>query len=112
MRTTKHYIVATKERDEAMATLRRILKPGQTVYTILRHVSDSGMSRDIGIVLIQDNLVFHPNYAVASVLDLRMGRSSDSVRVNGCGMDMGFSIVYDLGAALYNDTKAFKHNWL
>lgn len=34
-----------KERDEARARLREILKPGYTVYTVLRHVSASGMSQ-------------------------------------------------------------------
>ena len=34
-----------KERDEARARLREILKPGDTVYTVLRHVSASGMSQ-------------------------------------------------------------------
>ena len=38
------------ERDEAIANLREILKPGDTVYTILRHVSKSGMSRVIDAV--------------------------------------------------------------
>ena len=35
------------ERDQARETLRKYIKPGDTVWTILRHVSRSGMQRRI-----------------------------------------------------------------
>jgi hypothetical protein len=38
-------------RQEAIAQLREWIKPGDTVYTIVRHVSRSGMQRTIGVVL-------------------------------------------------------------
>ena len=45
-------MAATKaEKAEALARLREWLKPGDTVYTILEHVSSSGMSRAIRFVL-------------------------------------------------------------
>src|SRR5688572_7990389 len=40
------------ERDEAAAELRKLLKPGDTVYTILRHRAASGMFRVIDLVII------------------------------------------------------------
>ena len=39
-----------KERDEARERLLEMLRPGDTVHTILRHVSRSGMSRSISPV--------------------------------------------------------------
>lgn len=36
---------------EAIAELRKLLKPGATVYTILRHVSSSGMFRVIDLAI-------------------------------------------------------------
>ena len=91
-----------RERQEAIEKLREWIKPGDTVHTILRHVSKSGMTRDIGIVLIRDDgSTIHPNYAVSRALDMPL--KHDAVRIGGCGMDMGFAIVYDLSYALYGE---------
>lgn len=42
------------EKDEAAERLREILKPGDTVYCILRHVSRSGMQRRISLYTLHD----------------------------------------------------------
>lgn len=90
-----------QERDEAIAKLREWIKPGDTVYTILRNVSRSGMQREIGIVLMKpDGVVLHPNWSVAKALGYRLGKR-DGVIVGGCGMDMGFEIVYNLSRVLF-----------
>ncbi len=115
------------EREEAIERLREWIKPGDTVYTILRHVSRSGMQREIGIVIFHDGCDLHPNNAVAKALGLRQGKR-DGVIIGGCGMDMGFEIVYRLGRAMWpNGTPephgardpmdcsggyALKHRWL
>jgi hypothetical protein len=96
------------EREEQLAKLREWLKPGDTVHTILDHVSSSGMSRDIRLVLIKadDNgqpYTLHPNHAAAVILGMPRARRGDGLRVTGCGMDMGFHIVYTLSAALFPD---------
>jgi len=39
------------ERTEAIAKLRKMLKPGMTVHTVLRHVSGSGMTRRISCII-------------------------------------------------------------
>lgn len=101
---------AQAERDEALADLRKWIKPGDTVYTILDHVSASGMSRAIRVVVPytrEDGTIdhVHPNWAVGRVLGLRHykrnGREQDALVVGGCGMDMGFHLVYELSYALY-----------
>lgn len=91
------------EKDEARARLLAWLKPGDAVHTILRHCSRSGMSREIGVVLLPRkgrDYVLHPNHAVAVLLGERRGKR-DGVIVGGCGMDMGFHIVYSLSQALF-----------
>ncbi len=103
------------EKTEALAKLREWLPKGSTVYTILRNVSRSGMSRDIGLVVMQQDdsgkpYFIHPNHAVSVVLGLSLKR--DAVRVGGCGMDMGFHIASSLSRALYGDDYAIKHEWL
>lgn len=103
------------EKTEALANLREWLPKGSTVYTILRGVSRSGISRDIGLVILcadESGKPFfrHPNHAAATVLGLSLKR--DAMRVIGCGMDMGFHIVSTLSRALYGDDYAIKHEWL
>lgn len=100
------------ERTDQLTRLREWIKPGDTVYTILDHVSSSGMSRAIRVVVPytrDDGSIdhLHPNYAVGLVLGLRRwkrnGREQDALIIGGCGMDMGFQLVYLLSHALYPD---------
>lgn len=97
------------ERDEAIAKLREWIKPGDTVYTVLDHVSRSGMSRNIRVVLMESKdgrvVDLHPNWAVGKALGLRHakrnGYEQDALVVGGCGMDMGFHVVNSLSYRLY-----------
>ncbi len=105
--------VSKAERERCLAELRKMLKPGDTVFTILDHVSSSGMSRDIRIVVMKDGCDLHPNYLVSQVIGvpqaMRKGRRQDGLRMSGCGMDMGFEIVYQLGMALWPDGTPAPH---
>ena len=96
MRTTP------SEKDAALANLREMLPPSSTVYTILRHVSRSGMQREISLVVMRNGEPRNITYLAARVLDYRIGKR-DGLVVGGCGMDMGFHIVHNLGYALYPD---------
>ena len=87
------------EREEARKELLTILKPGDTVYCILRHVSRSGMQREIS--LYTEGMVSLDHYA-ERVLQMRRGKR-DGLVVSGCGMDMGMHIVMNLGYVLFPD---------
>ena len=149
------------ERDEARAELRKLVKPGQTIYTILRHCSASGMMRVIDLVIplkrydneypaLPVELQTYPGqkdfdatpkkkfkgvylrsigYLAAKATESTWDRDRQGVKRGGCGMDMGFNLVYSLGNALWpNGTKkphstrngepdtnggyALKHSWL
>ncbi len=97
---------AEQERTKAVAQMREWLKPGDTAYTIVEHVSRSGMSREIRTVLLKPaegngHIVdLHPNYFIAKVLGCRQGKH-DGCIVGGCGMDMGFHLIYNLSFSLY-----------
>ncbi|ARK07586.1 hypothetical protein LAV_00211 [Sphingobium phage Lacusarx] len=119
---------------EAIATLRKLIKPGQKVYCQLQgKPSSSGMSRTINLLIVAPvydltyplkpaEIAKYPgerDYEAKPVKKLRgheirpigytasiaMGRTWDSdkqgIRIGGCGMDMGFSLVYDLGNTLW-----------
>lgn len=75
------------------------LTPGTTIYTILRHVSQSGMARDIDIFIMGNDGPIMVTYIAKELLGLRWGKSQ-GVRMRGCGMDMGFALVYDLSREL------------
>lgn len=91
------------ERDEAIATLRETLKPGDTVTCVLRHVSRSGMSRLIDFYLIRDSETSRLTWSIARALDMTYDRNREALRVGGCGMDMGFHVVYNLSRVLFKD---------
>lgn len=92
------------EREEAVAELRKILKPGDTVFTVLRKVSSSGMSRQIDVYVIKNN---RPRYLTGWVAKACGYRRADQghgpLQVGGAGMDMGFSVVYNLSSAVFRN---------
>ena len=110
------------DRKEAIESLRESLKPGDTVYTVLRHVSRSGMSRTISAhIFTIDNsrvdmnaldqgespsnliLPLWLSYNVAKAIDSPFDRNREGVKMAGCGMDMGFALVYALSRVLWPD---------
>jgi hypothetical protein len=117
--TTKASDKKEQEKQEQKARLREWMPEGSTVYTILRHVSASGMSRDISLVvpwIDESGKVgfIHPNYGAAKILGDRLvsKNGSDAIRIGGCGMDMGFHLVYSLSHALYGNGYALNQSWL
>ena len=106
-----------KEIQERKDFLLSILHPGDTVYTILRHVSQSGMRRVIGIIIPivrEDGKIefYSPNYAAGLVTGYSMSKDHDGLVLNGCGMDMGFHLVYNLSQALFGNGYTLKQSWL
>lgn len=94
-----------KEREEAVARLREWLKPGDTVYTHVQHVSRSGMSRVIQAYFMENNEPRWIGYNVAKAIGEPYDEKREGVKIGGCGMDMGFQLVYLLSHALYHEYK-------
>lgn len=96
-----------EEQAAAKARLLEVVKPGDTIYTILRHRSSSGMSRVIDLKVIAKDTkeseprIMHIGYNAAIVLGLSYDTDREGVKVGGCGMDMGFHLVYSLGSLLF-----------
>ena len=115
--------VSKPEREEQLERLRKWFPKGSTVYTILRHVSRSGMQRTIGVVALippnsksalkeRDIDIRHPNYATSIVCGMLEDRQRSGVKINGTGMDMGFEVAYRIGQAIHGDGYALSHQWL
>lgn len=90
------------EQQAACAILRSILAPGDTVYGLVRHVARSGMSRTIDFYAAQDGGLRYLSGYVATALDYRRA-DSGALKVSGCGTDMIFHTVYNLGSVLWPD---------
>ena len=89
------------EQAEWAEKLRRILKPGDTVDTVLRHVSRSGMSRRIDLYARTENGPMFITGMAAAAMGMRWDRNKGGIVVGGCGMDMGFHLVYNLSYTLW-----------
>ncbi len=86
-------------------------------YTILKSVSASGMSRTMKVVTYDDGRVLDITWwvsLVSGVGTLTEKNGQRVVRVGGCGMDIGFHLIYSLGVALYGLEGGYKikHEWL
>jgi hypothetical protein len=98
------------ERNEYVTKLRETLKPGDTLHTVLRSVSRTGTSRVIDIYhfyvdpqtgeVQKDWLSYWIAKACGFTFQDQRGKP-EGIKISGCGMDIGFSIVYDLGRTLY-----------
>jgi len=90
-----------QEKQEAIIRLREELKPGDTIYTINRHVSRSGMMRHISCFIVgDDKKICEIDWLIART-GLFKRAKDDGLIVGGCGMDMHYHIVYELGRVLY-----------
>ena len=99
------------EEAEALADLRKRVKPGDTIFCVLRHVSRSGMMRVISFYEQRtDKELRMIDYSMGILLDHTRVPRGDGLRVGGCGMDMGFHMVYNLGRTLFPKGGSLKHS--
>ena len=110
---------AQQEKEDARASLLSILESQKTptLYTSLKHVSSSGMSRDMKVLAVVDGQIRDVTWYVSKIIGTLKERNGQRViRVGGCGMDMGFHVVYTVSAVLYGyeERGAYKirHEWI
>jgi len=97
------------DRNEALTQLRKIFararkgSPRLDVYTMITHVSRSGMSRHVRVFCVRDGRIVELTGYVARALNYPRARGSQwDIVVGGCGFDAGHQVVYDLSWALYH----------
>lgn len=92
-------------RDYCRAKLLDLIVPNTTVYTVLRHCSASGMQRRISLFVVEGGAVRtirKIDVLAADLLRVKL-TAKEGIPTTGCGMDMGFELVYRLGSALWPD---------
>ena len=107
-----------QDKAESIERLRSMMDVGNTIYTVLRHVSSSGMTRYIDLYVIKDNRPLRITWSAAQALGWTYDSQRESLKVTGCGMDMGFHTVYSLARVIYNGKVdgdagySLQHNWM
>ena len=94
------------EKKESIEALKKLIGRNYKVYTSCDHVSASGMTRNISCYIAKGGDIIDITWHVARVLEYKRNRDNGGMVVRGCGMDMGFSVVYNLSCAMYPRTKS------
>lgn len=78
------------------------------IYTKLNHVSNSGMYRAISVYIVVDGSICKLDYYLTKIApkSFRFDQRHGGIKSSGCGMDMGFELVYRMFS--YLDDKQFK----
>ena len=109
-KTSKKAQKALEIEDAKKQLLAHYVSEGSTVYTVLRSVSSSGMSRTLSLKVAKDGKILDLTYYAGTVLDWPIVEvnGSRALRVGGCGMDMGFHTVYTLSSILFREEGSTK----
>lgn len=97
--------VSKARHAECRARLLELLQPGDTIFATVTHVSRSGMSRTIDFHVFRGDARNPMRWWLTPFIGDLLAHSwnDDGVRVTGCGMDMAFHLVYNVGATLWPD---------
>lgn len=92
----------TKDQIEtARESILRVLKPGDTIHSIVTFVSRDGMSRRIRFFVPRENgVIVDLTSRMATLIGARVHKDSDALIIGGAGMNMAFHAVYSLGRRL------------
>jgi hypothetical protein len=106
------------EKQQAIDSLKNIfaLMPPEkrVIYTVLRSVSKSGMSQTIDFFTIDNDRPRHLSGLIKMALGYKFGKNGGLV-VGGCGMDMGFHVVYTVSSVLHGGARGgyeIHHEWV
>ena len=90
-----------EELNEVRREVKRMIKPGDTIYTILRHCSSNGMNRRISLIAIVNGKPVSLDWYAEKLGIANRSRNHEGLTVSGCGMDMGFHLVYNFASVMY-----------
>ena len=71
-----------------------------TIHIIFKNVSRSGMLRRVETFIIKDNELYFINYLIEQMTTYKRD-SEGLIKLYGCGMDMGFDLVYNFSSILF-----------
>lgn len=99
---------------EAKASAIAFIGDAKTISTIVRTVSASGMSRTMSAYIVKNGEIACIDHHITALKagSARAARNGVGFTVSGCGMDMGFHVVYSLSQTLYGKSDTLKQTWI
>jgi hypothetical protein len=93
----------TKNKDylNSEKYLKKLFARNTRVYTSIKRVSSSGMSRHIKVMVARKDRIIDITWHVGHITGYNLNKDTWALVVGGCGMDMGFHLIYSLSCALY-----------
>ena len=85
-------------KDKAIEVLKNYVKEGDSLFTTLNHVSQSGMMRHISVIAIDDNKPINLTRFVSVALDWKEGKKQDWRRRKSRWLWNGYGFPLDLYA--------------
>jgi len=86
--------------NESKSYLKKLFTVNKIIYCKLDHVSQSGMTRHISFYVARKNRIIDISLHISNVTKHKRSKNGGLI-VGGCGMDVGFAVVYNLGYCLY-----------
>jgi hypothetical protein len=105
------------EQTAAVERLKKRLTPGDTIYLIMKHTSQTGMTHVITSLQFTTDgrdkaVIQHLSHDAAIATGMRHDPSRDGVKVSSGSIEPGAHLVACLGQSLFGDSNAFKMEWL
>ena len=92
--------------------LKDIIKQNDEILYKVTHVAKSGMSRHIQFFKIKDNNLLNLTYNICDEFNYTFKDKTRSLYIQGCGMDMGFHVIYNLSRDLFKDGYKLKYRMI
>lgn len=79
-----------------------LINKDAVIKTIITHISQNGMSRHITPLWANEHGdIINLSHIMSDILGWRLNKQGSAVVVGGCGMDMGFHLVYSFSRAWF-----------
>lgn len=90
----------THREIDAQNAIKKLIKPQDRVYCTVLRVAPSGRSRRMKFFIVKDGEILNITHIICNALSYKYS-TDGSMIISGCGMDMGFHVVYSLGSVLW-----------
>lgn len=102
---------------EARETLTSILKQGDTIFSITRRTSKSGLQKSLDFIKFipeRPNQPYRLNRLIAYALNFGRNKNGEVIRHGHVqhGQDLGSDTVYQVSTCLFNDGNKLNHQSL
>ena len=89
--------------------LKENIKEQETIYYCVTKVSQSGMSRNIKFMYHDGKRLLNLSGYFSELCDYKWN-GDGSIKVQGCGMDMGFHVISSVARTLFDDYKKLTYH--